>query len=170
MWRLRASSGSQSVLRNAHGPTPGPGCTRNSRRVRERNFGPISHATSHETLPRVMTSEPDTLRVKEIFENAIEITPTDDRQGYVNETCNGDTSLLARVQTLLRAHFENGGSFLPEKPAQVFAPPNAVGSEEKPGDVIGLPAVASAKARYKLLQKIGEGGCGVVWMAEQGEP
>ena len=41
-----------------------------------------------------MNAEPDTLRVKEIFEKAIEITSTNDRQGYLKGTCNGDASLL----------------------------------------------------------------------------
>src|SRR5262245_59398399 len=144
MWTPRASSAYQNAPRNAPGPTPAPGCTRNSRRVRERNFGPISHRASHETIPRVMTSEPDTLRVKEIFEKAIEIPSTGERQGYVNGTCNGDSSLLARVHTLLRAHFENGESFLPENPAAVFAPPNAVGAEEKIGEGTALSSKAKA--------------------------
>ncbi len=51
---------------------------------------------------------------------------------------------------------EAGLSFLPEQPKATFGP-----ITEKPGDRIG---------RYKLLQQIGEGGCGVVYMAEQEEP
>jgi hypothetical protein len=51
---------------------------------------------------------------------------------------------------------EAGLSFLPEQPKATVVP-----ITEKPGDRIG---------RYKLLQQIGEGGCGVVYMAEQTEP
>jgi hypothetical protein len=51
-----------------------------------------------------MNSQPDTLRVKGDLREAIEITSTDEGQVYMNGTCNGNSSLLAPVQTLLRAH------------------------------------------------------------------
>src|SRR5438094_2986885 len=94
-------------------------------------------------------------REKEIFEQALDITPTEERLRFLTSACGKDAALLERVQALLRAD-ESGESFLPE-------PPNAtvVAITEKPGDRIG---------RYKLLQQIGEGGCGVVYMAEQSEP
>src|SRR6059036_1894821 len=92
---------------------------------------------------------------KEIFEQALDITPTEERLRFLTSSCGKDAALLARVQALLRAD-ESGESFLPEQPkATVFA------ITEKPGDRIG---------RYKLLQQIGEGGCGAVYMAEQTEP
>jgi eukaryotic-like serine/threonine-protein kinase len=86
-----------------------------------------------------------------------------DRSAYLDEACAGDAALRQRVEGLLRAH-EQAEDFL-EKPRaghgfkrtmMLNLPPS-----EKPGDKIG---------RYKLLQQIGEGGCGVVYMAEQEEP
>jgi len=94
-------------------------------------------------------------REKEIFEQALDITPTEERLGFLTSACGKDAALLARVQALLRAD-ESGESFLPEQPRATVVP-----ITEKPGDRIG---------RYKLLQQIGEGGCGVVYMAEQTEP
>src|SRR5437879_10711437 len=94
-------------------------------------------------------------REKEIFEQALDITPTEERLRFLTSACGKDAALLARVQALLRAD-ESGESFLPEQPKAAV-----VAITEKPGDRIG---------RYKLLQQIGEGGCGVVYMAEQTEP
>ena len=94
-------------------------------------------------------------REKEIFEQALDITPTEERRRFLTSACGKDAALLARVQALLRAD-ESGESFLPEQPKATVVP-----ITEKPGDHIG---------RYKLLQQIGEGGCGVVYMAEQTEP
>src|SRR5947207_6911341 len=94
-------------------------------------------------------------REKEIFEQALDITPTEERLRFLTSSCGEDAALLARVQALLRAD-ESGESFLPEQPKATVGP-----IIEKPGDHIG---------RYKLLQQIGEGGCGVVYMAEQTEP
>src|SRR5437762_2620433 len=94
-------------------------------------------------------------REKEIFGQALDITPTEERLRFLANACGKDAALLARVQALLRAD-ESGESFLPEQPKATVVP-----ITEKPGDKIG---------HYKLLQQIGEGGCGIVYMAEQAEP
>jgi Leucine-rich repeat (LRR) protein len=94
---------------------------------------------------------------KEIFERALDIASAEERLGYLKSACGEDVALLLRVQALLKAD-QAGESFLPEQPEAVAT---LVLVTEKPGDRIG---------RYKLLQQIGEGGCGVVHMAEQQEP
>ena len=87
------------------------------------------------------------------------------RAAYLDGACGTDTALRQRVEALLRAA-ENAGDFLEEPPTGLSgdADSSRLVTElisEKPGDTIG---------RYKLLQLIGEGGCGVVYMAEQEEP
>jgi WD40 repeat protein/serine/threonine protein kinase len=99
------------------------------------------------------TAKPN--RAKEVFDQAFEL-PRDERAAFVQRACGADAILRARVEALLQADDE-AESFLPDAPATG----HTVLVTEKPGDVIG---------RYKLLQKIGEGGCGVVYMAEQAEP
>src|SRR5215469_4123859 len=99
-------------------------------------------------------------REEEIFEAALKL-PEPERTAYVDGACGGEATLRARVMELLKAHAA-AGSFM-DGPA-VSARKTIVVSplpDEKPGDKIG---------RYKLLQQIGEGGCGVVYMAEQEEP
>src|SRR5436190_7929163 len=94
-------------------------------------------------------------REMEIFEQALDIESAEERERFLNGVCRDEPALLIRVQALLRAN-EEASRFLPDEPAVL-----AGAAIEKPGDKIG---------RYKLLQKIGEGGCGVVYMAEQEEP
>ncbi|MDB6038662.1 MAG: serine/threonine protein kinase with repeat [Verrucomicrobiales bacterium] len=95
-----------------------------------------------------------------VFTEALSLPP-EDRGHYLDQACKGDVEFRLRVEALLRA-YEQADDFLgrpaaerPPKAAQVLA------VAEKPGDRIG---------HYKLLQQIGEGGWGVVYMAEQEEP
>jgi len=93
----------------------------------------------------------------DIFTQAVQL-PAEQRSAFLVSACGGDAELRANVEALLKAHQESG-EFLEQAPAEVKARTGAPG--ERPGDRIG---------RYKLLQQIGEGGCGVVFMAEQEEP
>src|SRR6516162_9913119 len=94
-----------------------------------------------------------------IFDAAIELPP-ERRAAYVQEACASDDALRQRVEALLRAH-ESAESFMDSPAVAPGRETVAVKPSEQPGDRIG---------RYKLLQQIGEGGCGVVYMAEQEEP
>src|SRR6476619_5205121 len=95
-----------------------------------------------------------------VFTEALRLPP-EDRAPYLEKVCQGDAELRRRVEALLEA-YEQSGDFLGRPAAE--RPPRAAPlgtAGEKPGDRIG---------RYRLLQQIGEGGCGVVYMAEQEEP
>jgi eukaryotic-like serine/threonine-protein kinase len=114
-----------------------------------------------------MPSQPN--RQREIFDAAVELTSVEVRNAYLIGACGKDAELRAQVETLLRAH-EQAGGFLPMDDAKSPGPASAIPVDvkksmfpatEKAGDLIG---------RYKLREKIGEGGCGVVYMAEQKEP
>lgn len=101
---------------------------------------------------------------EEIFSHALQQAP-DQRGAYLDGACAGRPVLRERVEALLRAQlalgsFMEGGPAL-EAPAVVAAIRAAGPPEEDPGSRIG---------RYHLLQRLGEGGCGVVYMAEQQEP
>jgi Protein kinase domain len=99
-----------------------------------------------------------------LFAEALQCATPEARAAYLDGACGTDTALRRRVETLLRAA-ESAGDFLEEPPTGLAAGNGSTlvvtGLSEKPGDRIG---------RYKLLQQIGEGGCGVVYMAEQEEP
>src|SRR6266550_1123045 len=95
-----------------------------------------------------------------IFAEALDL-PLSERAAHLDRACAGDQKLRQRVEGLLLTH-DQAGDFLEQSPAEM-----AIGSRlgafpgEKPGDRIG---------RYKLLQQIGEGGYGVVFVAEQEKP
>jgi serine/threonine protein kinase/WD40 repeat protein len=97
-----------------------------------------------------------------ILNAALELPP-EERAAYLDKACAGDADLRRRVEELLQAH-EQAKDFL-EAPAagldRGISQRISVPLAEKPGEKID---------HYKLLQQIGEGGCGVVYMAEQEEP
>ncbi|MBN2594728.1 MAG: serine/threonine protein kinase, partial [Sedimentisphaerales bacterium] len=104
--------------------------------------------------------ETENINPEDIFHKAIEIADTAEQAAYLNKACGENEKLRADVEELLKAH-EQAGDFL-DLPA---VGPNATLENspltEGPGTKIG---------RYKLLQLIGEGGFGCVYMAEQEKP
>jgi WD40 repeat protein len=111
-----------------------------------------------------MNSDP---ALRAIFNEALDRPDAAARTRYLDEACGADAALRERVEKLLRAD-EAAGGFFSDPHSRPQASTSAASTvlpsasvTEKAGDHIG---------RYKLLQQIGEGGCGVVYMAEQEEP
>jgi serine/threonine protein kinase len=100
-----------------------------------------------------------TERAKEIFLDALAIGSAEGRRAFLDRACGEDAALRGEVEGLL-AHHPQVGSFL-ESGAPDSPITTGPSSDEGPGPIIGP---------YKLLQQIGEGGMGTVFMAEQGQP
>src|SRR6516162_9545406 len=92
----------------------------------------------------------------DIFLKARAIADTAEQAAYLNTACEGNAELRQRVETMLRDAEKADDFFGPAGTVTL----NPLPLTEAPGSVIG---------KYKLLQKIGEGGMGVVYMAEQRE-
>src|SRR5690349_5653609 len=101
-----------------------------------------------------MTESPN--REVAVLNAALELRPAE-RAAYLDQACAGDAALRKQVEDLLLSH-EQAQDFLVAPPATFDFKRTVkvnIPLTEKPGDMIG---------RYKLLQQIGEGGCGVVYM------
>jgi serine/threonine-protein kinase len=104
-----------------------------------------------------MTPTPQ--RVRDLFLAAVRC-PVAEREAYLAEACAGDDDLRREAQELLDAHVA-AGSFLEPPPPDLDATRELPQVSERPGTVIGP---------YKLLEQIGEGGFGVVFLAAQTQP
>src|ERR1044071_6688291 len=101
-------------------------------------------------------------REEALFTAALHRPPAE-RAAFLDGACHGDPGLRQRLDSLLAAHDQSKGL------------QGVVGNEALPTLKIALEqtlddATGQVIGRYKVLQKLGEGGCGVVYMAEQEQP
>src|SRR5260221_12157317 len=97
-----------------------------------------------------------TKNARDLFLEALE-RPRAERAAYLDDACGGDAALRQRGEALLRANDESG-AFLNGAGATSDLP----GRDEHVGSVL--------VGKYKLIEEIGEGGMGIVYMAQQTEP
>src|SRR5262245_5126400 len=103
---------------------------------------------------------PNAAHIEAIFMAALEKETAQERLAFIEQACAGNPEALPRLRALLQAHEETRGPL----DAPVLGPAAAIdlpSGGEGPGSVIGP---------YKLLQQLGEGGFGVVYLAEQSAP
>jgi serine/threonine protein kinase len=99
------------------------------------------------------------MQEESIFIEALEKEDAAERAAFLDRACAGDNALRQRIEQLLRRH-EQTDSLLDAPAAGVGATVD-LPAADRPGSVIGP---------YKLVQPIGEGGMGTVYMAEQTRP
>src|SRR6516164_3713297 len=102
-------------------------------------------------------------QIMTIFSGALDRDSGPERAAYLDEACGADAVLRERVEALLRAHEQVGG-FLEPRDTVAFQSTSAAAAPANPmaGGIIA--------GRYQLIEEIGEGGMGTVWMAQQTEP
>src|SRR3954453_3319254 len=100
------------------------------------------------------------MNVEDVFLAAVDKSAPTERAEYLDAACGGDPAVRVQVEGLLRAHDEAGS--LLEQPLFASLPTiDQSPPAKQPAPVIGP---------YKLLQTIGEGGMGTVFLAEQTQP
>jgi serine/threonine protein kinase len=105
-----------------------------------------------------------------IFFTALE-KPASERAAFLDQACAGNPDLRARIEKMIKAQPHLGG-FLDQPQPEGSANPQQTGAHDKStaseSTAYGTGAIIAG--RYKLLQRIGEGGMGTVYMAEQFQP
>src|SRR5262245_46415298 len=98
--------------------------------------------------------------LRAIFCAALDRGTPPERVAYLDEACHGKPELRQRVEALLQAH-EDASGFLQEPSEKQLITAGRLPAAERPGAGIG---------QYKLMELIGEGGMGLVFVAEQQKP
>ncbi len=108
-----------------------------------------------------MKSEPP--REEALFQAAAQLTGSS-RAAFLDQACASDAALRQRLEALLAAHEASVGVLADEPAREVLAPTLDL-PEPAPDEAVGMTL-----GRYKLRERLGEGGCGTVYVAEQTEP
>ena len=117
-----------------------------------------------------MTSDHPT--EKSIFLDALDIESLRERAAFIEEACQGSPQLFASVSALLREH-ERAFNPIDKPIAQgMRLPPGNMDETESPSSQAGQTqqAIGTMIGPYKLMEQIGEGGFGLVYVADQLEP
>ncbi len=113
----------------------------------------------------------ETTKLQALFEAALEITDAAQRESFLDQSCAGDAQLREQIGQLLHAHAKADRLFSRGVTDFVSSTVDSLtASALASGAPTGAEAIGSRVGRYKILQLLGEGGCGLVYLAEQEEP
>jgi len=120
-----------------------------------------------------------TQQVEALFDAARQLASPAARRAFLDQACAEDAQLRAWVEALLSAQADAEKFFSEIAPftttsladlERAVTRTGSLGADLREGESVLIEGPGSRIDRYKLLQKIGEGGCGVVYMAEQDKP